>query len=530
MRDGDEWVVNGQKVWTTLAHTARWGLLVARTDPDVPKHRGLTYFVVDMHAPGVDVRPLRQITGDAEFNEVFFTDVRIPDTARLDAVGAGWRVATTTLMNERVAIGGGVPARSSGVDPRGAAHLAGHARGARRPTRTPHDPVGGGRGGRASPTCGRAPCAGPGRRGPRGRWPSSPGPSSTSASYELCVDLLGMEGTLYPTHYEMRRPDRATFSGGSDVRHTFLRSRANSIEGGTSEIMRNILGERVLGLPGEPRQDKDLPWAQIPATSRPVPPAAGTAQGRPLRSLPCTSPTRWSPGACDSATSTSSAPGTASRDCCGRRRSPPAPVPSSCSATGHRARRAEDYIVALARRLVRHHDLVAVAIDGPVHGDRRADGGSDSNLAFLDFAQVWSAQDDLIDDMVADWRATLDAVQALPEVSEGRCGYWGLSMGTIFGLPLTAAEPRIAVAVLGLMGIAGPTKARFAADAPNVHCPVLYLVQWDDELFDRDRSFELFESLASTDKRLHAHPGMHAEVPAEEFEASGAFLGSHLTL
>ena len=93
----------------------------------MPKHRGLTYFVVDMHAPGVEVRPLRQITGDAEFNEVFFTDVRIPDSERLDAVGAGWRVAMTTLMNERVAIGGGVVPRSSGPDPRGAAHLEGQA-------------------------------------------------------------------------------------------------------------------------------------------------------------------------------------------------------------------------------------------------------------------------------------------------------------------------------------------------------------------------------------------------------------------
>ena len=101
--DGDEWVVNGQKVWTTLAHVARWGLLLARSDPDVPKHRGLTYFVVDMHAPGVDVRPLRQMTGEAEFNEVYFTDVRIPDAERLGAVGDGWKVATATLMNERVA-------------------------------------------------------------------------------------------------------------------------------------------------------------------------------------------------------------------------------------------------------------------------------------------------------------------------------------------------------------------------------------------------------------------------------------------
>ncbi len=111
IRDGDEWIVTGQKVWTTLAHVASFGMLVARTDPEVPKHRGLTYFIVDMHSPGVEVRPLRQMTGDAEFNEVFFTEARIPDSNRLDAVGSGWRVATTTLMNERISIGGGVPTR-----------------------------------------------------------------------------------------------------------------------------------------------------------------------------------------------------------------------------------------------------------------------------------------------------------------------------------------------------------------------------------------------------------------------------------
>src|SRR5688572_23090874 len=114
VKDGDEWIVNGQKVWTTLAHVSRYGTLVVRTDPDQPKHKGLTHFVVDMHAPGVEVRPLRQMTGDAEFNEVYFTDVRIPDSERLVAVGEGWRVALTTLMNERVSIGGAIPPKGSG--------------------------------------------------------------------------------------------------------------------------------------------------------------------------------------------------------------------------------------------------------------------------------------------------------------------------------------------------------------------------------------------------------------------------------
>ena len=114
VRDGDEWIVNGQKVWTTLAHVSRWGMLVARTDPDQPKHKGLTYFLLDMESEGVDVRPLHQITGEAEFNEIFLTDVRIPHDRVLGEVGNGWAVAVTTLMNERVALGGGVPKKGSG--------------------------------------------------------------------------------------------------------------------------------------------------------------------------------------------------------------------------------------------------------------------------------------------------------------------------------------------------------------------------------------------------------------------------------
>ncbi len=188
----------------------------------------------------------------------------------------------------------------------------------------------------------------------------------------------------------------------------------------------------------------------------------------------------------------------------------------------------EDYIVALARGLVRHHGLAAASIDGPVHGDRRTDGSIDGERAFLDFAQRWSSDEGLIDTMIADWRATLDALGRLDDVAGGRCGYWGLSMGTIFGLPFVAAEERVVVAVLGLMGLTGPTRERFEADAPLVRCPLLFLVQWHDELFPRDRALELFDAIGSTDKRLHAHPGLHGEVPAEEFEASGRFLGSHL--
>ena len=261
VRDGDEWVVNGQKVWTTMAHTSRWGLLVARTDPDAPKHKGMTYFVMDMQAPGVEVRPLRQMTGDAEFNEVYMTDVRIPDAERLGDIGQGWAVSMTTLMNERVAIGGGVAPRGSG--PIAEAVKLYKERGADPATR---DRL-------MNLWCSSEAARLTNLRASQMRKVGNPGPEGSVAKlafaelnkkiYELCIDLMGMEGVLYPSTYEMKRPEEASMGYG-DPRKAFLRVRANSIEGGTSEIMRNILGERVLGLPGEPRVDKDLPWSKVP--------------------------------------------------------------------------------------------------------------------------------------------------------------------------------------------------------------------------------------------------------------------------
>jgi alkylation response protein AidB-like acyl-CoA dehydrogenase len=262
VRDGDEWVVNGQKVWTTLAHLSRWGMLVARTDPDQPKHKGLTYFVVDMHAPGVEVKPLRQMTGDAEFNEVYFTDVRIPDAERLGEVGEGWRVSLTTLMNERVSIGGTVAPRGSGpiaeaVKLYKAAKEAGTAGGVQREELMKlwsRAEVGRLTNLRASGARKRGV---PGPEGSIGKMASA---ELNKDIYSFCIDLSGPQGVLYGT-YDLQRNEGL---GGGDVRQAFLRSRANSIEGGTAEVMKNILGERVLGLPGDVRTDKDLPWIQVP--------------------------------------------------------------------------------------------------------------------------------------------------------------------------------------------------------------------------------------------------------------------------
>lgn len=261
VRDGGEWVVNGQKVWTTLAHTARWGMLVARTDPAQPKHKGLTYFVVDMHAPGVEVRPLRQMTGEAEFNEVFFTDVRIPDDERLGDEGEGWRVSLTTLMNERVSMA------NTSIAPRGSGSIAealalwrryGHKDASRR-DRLMRLWIGAEVNRLTSIRASQTQQQGvPGPEGSTGKLAFA---ELNKAIHEFCMELMGADAMLY-TSYEMVRPD---VSGVSDSpQKAFLRARANSLEGGTSEIMRNILAERVLGLPGDVRVDKDVAWIDVP--------------------------------------------------------------------------------------------------------------------------------------------------------------------------------------------------------------------------------------------------------------------------
>jgi alkylation response protein AidB-like acyl-CoA dehydrogenase len=271
VRDGDEWVVNGQKVWNTLAHMADWGMLVTRTDPEQPKHKGMTYFALDMHSPGVDVRPLRQITGEAEFNEVYLTDVRVPDANRIGAVGEGWRVSLTTLMNERVSIGSG-----SGSTPKRGAGAIGQVvelwNGLTTQQRS------GARRERLMQLWSRAETlrltnirAGQARRagnpGPEGSISKLALAELNKSVYELGVELLGAHG-MVDFDYTFRRSDTLNDDTWGDPRHAFLRVRANSIEGGTSEILRNILGEQVLGLPGEPRVDKDLAWSKVPRNLR----------------------------------------------------------------------------------------------------------------------------------------------------------------------------------------------------------------------------------------------------------------------
>jgi alkylation response protein AidB-like acyl-CoA dehydrogenase len=262
VRDGDDWVVSGQKVWTSLAHHARWALLLARTDPDAPKHAGLTYFVLDMHGPGVEVRPLRQLTGEAEFNEVFLTEARVPDANRLGEVGAGWRVANATLMNERIAIGAaGAAPRESGL-----IGAAAHTWREHPEARTPelHQ--------RLLRLWARAEVARlAGERMRQQLASGQPGPDGSAVKLTFAllnqeisgfeIELAGADGLTYDD-WTMRRAGSSDYARGPAYR--YLRSKGNSIEGGTSEILRNIIAERVLGLPPEPRTDTGVPWKDLP--------------------------------------------------------------------------------------------------------------------------------------------------------------------------------------------------------------------------------------------------------------------------
>lgn len=263
LREGDSWVVSGQKVWTSLAHHSRWAMLLARTDPELPKHRGMTYFIVDMHAPGVEVRPLRQATGQAEFNEVFLTDVRVPDTMRVGDIGQGWTVATTTLMNERVAIGAAAAPREGGL----VGDLMRLWR-ERPDLRTP------GLHHRLLRLWVRAEAARiSNERTRQASAAGKPGPEGSAA--KLAYAAIAQDTTRL--HLELTGPDALTYddwtfrrsemTGSGQVRCTgfhYLRTRANSIEGGTNEVLRGVIADRVLDLPREPRTDTKIPWKDVP--------------------------------------------------------------------------------------------------------------------------------------------------------------------------------------------------------------------------------------------------------------------------
>jgi alkylation response protein AidB-like acyl-CoA dehydrogenase len=253
-RDGDEWVLNGQKVWTTGAQISDFGAVIARTNPDNPKHRGITMFIIDFSAPGVEVRPLRQMNGGSGFNEVFFTDVRIPDANRIGDVNDGWRCAVAMLMNERVAIGsGGGGSRSAGAGVKPLIELA-------RRRGVLADPVVRqgladiyirtqimgyvGQRTRAAVTAGKAP-------GPEGSIGKLAGGLLARRTSDLGMAIAGVGGQAW--------------SDPGDARWALsvLSAPSARIAGGTDEVQRNIIGERVLGLPKEPQVDRDVPFREL---------------------------------------------------------------------------------------------------------------------------------------------------------------------------------------------------------------------------------------------------------------------------
>jgi acyl-CoA dehydrogenase len=255
-----DWIINGQKIWTSGAHHSQWGILLTRTDADVPKHKGLTMFFVSMQSPGIEVRPIRQASGASDFNEVFFTDVRIPDAQRLGAPGQGWTVSLTTLMNERASIGGGM---STGFP-----HLLRYCMGAELDGRPmlENDAVKSRLAQFAVKELGlkytnmRAMTA-----LSRG---DLPGPENSIS--KLVAGATMQELAMYALELQGESGVLAGEDGavGGRFQAMLLRSPGTRIEGGSDEILRNIIGERVLGLPGDIRADKDVPFKSIPTHGR----------------------------------------------------------------------------------------------------------------------------------------------------------------------------------------------------------------------------------------------------------------------
>jgi alkylation response protein AidB-like acyl-CoA dehydrogenase len=266
VRDGDDWVVSGQKVWTTWAHQSDVAICLARTDPSVPKRQGITYFVVDLRAAGVDVRPLRHMGGEVDFSEVFLDGVRVPDFHRIGAPGEGWRVAGATLSGERQMVSG---AGSGGVDRIGGSSVAGVIRRAAELARSsdPHirqrlaalyseDRIRDWTNHRV-----RAVVRAGGTPGPAASIGKVHQASLNQRVQLLATDLLGPSAMAWDLGHTF---ERAWVEGMPFEVRGMLRSRANSIEGGTTEINKNVLGEKVLGLPREPDPWVDTPWDEVP--------------------------------------------------------------------------------------------------------------------------------------------------------------------------------------------------------------------------------------------------------------------------
>ena len=257
-RDGGDWVINGQKIWTSGAHYSDYGVIVVRTDPTVPKHKGLSYFYIDMKAPGVEIKPIKQLTGDSDFNEVYFTDVRVSDSQRLGEVGQGWQVSLTTLMNERAAIGGSfgqmdvslAMSVAAEVEIDGRPALEDAAVRARIADWYVQEAGLKYTGYRSLTALSRG--ALPGPENSIGKLVGAP---KMQAMSSYLMDLLGASGAI---------ADEALAAKAGIIQRAYMGAPGLRIAGGTDEIMANIIAERVLGLPQEPRLDKGIPFNEVP--------------------------------------------------------------------------------------------------------------------------------------------------------------------------------------------------------------------------------------------------------------------------